>query len=154
MNSQFFKPTPGYDNCPKCFGWQVRDFTPRDFKGWPTGPADIRDCDHCGGRGEVKGVVKANPWACVDVAPAPPPGPIVIDDDVEAPFNINYAEGWIKPQPTPSGWPSDVPTHSTEHVASGWPSLAPKPVPEGFTEPTQDELAAQGGWPIFKEPGK
>ena len=48
-----FIPTSGFTNCPKCFGWQVRDFTPRNASGWPIASPDIRDCDHCHGKGEL-----------------------------------------------------------------------------------------------------
>ncbi len=99
-----FKVTPGHENCPKCFGWQVRDLTPRDKNGWPTGPCNIVDCDHCAGRGEI--LVKANPWAKVERVDIQP-SQVAIDDAV----------------PPPSGWPQGTPTHSTEWPKpSGWPS--------------------------------
>lgn len=48
-----FVPSPGMENCPKCFGWQIRDLTKRNNKGWPLEAERIEDCDHCGGKGEL-----------------------------------------------------------------------------------------------------
>lgn len=72
-----FVPSPGMVNCPKCFGWQIRDLTKRDAKGWPKEPERIVDCDHCNGRGEIPGVnptgVVRSPFAtAVPVVPVEP----------------------------------------------------------------------------------
>lgn len=73
----YFQTTPGFDECPKCFGWQIRDLTPRDAKGWPIGPANIVDCDHCAGRGEIPGKPPVGGWGRSGFVQAPVIDPIV-----------------------------------------------------------------------------
>jgi hypothetical protein len=79
-----FIPTAGYDNCPKCGGWQVLDKTRRKADGWPIGELVYIDCDHCQGRGELK---HNRGWA----NPPPVKEVVTLDNDVAMPQT-----GWSK----------------------------------------------------------
>ena len=57
-----FIPTKGFDNCPKCGGWQMLDKTTRKPNGWPIGPLLFVDCDNCHGKGEVRSFAPVTAW--------------------------------------------------------------------------------------------
>lgn len=140
----FFATTPGFDECPKCFGWQIRDLTPRDAKGWPIGPANIVDCDHCHGKGEVPGKPPSGGWGrngfvpspLVDPAPAIEavkrrrgrPPKVTIDDDVAMPPEL-------EPNPHPYYAPGDprrdIPYEERE---------------KSWDEVFADKQKVEGGW--------
>jgi len=89
-----FVPSKGWKNCPKCNGWQVLDLTKRAVNGWPIGPFNYVDCDHCSGRGEVRdeGAWPKSPepaWQLEQPkarrVPTKPSGPVVLDDDIPMP---------------------------------------------------------------------
>lgn len=126
----YFQTTPGFADCPKCFGWQIRDLTKRDSKGWPLEAAKIVDCDHCGGKGEVPAAASAKPivgWGAQPVAPplpAPPPtqepkrrgrkpSNPAIDDDVAMPPEPSPAETLA----AQAGWGADMAAALDEDAA-------------------------------------
>lgn len=112
MPSPFFKVSPGHVECPKCFGWQIIDYTKRNpASGWPIGQADIRDCDHCKGLGELP--KPPNPWSCTDKPVEPPrqvtgPPRYYIDDvpiDGQPAHTVTQYSIDGAPPTVPSGWP-------------------------------------------------
>lgn len=57
-----FVPSIGFENCPKCGGWQVLDKSTRKPNGWPIGPLLYVACDNCFGKGEVAAKSPVTAW--------------------------------------------------------------------------------------------
>ena len=144
----YFQTTPGHVDCPKCFGWQIRDLTPRNAAGWPKGPANIVDCDHCGGKGEVPGVAVAAPavigWGAQPVAPPLPAAPVQaprrrgrppkseamppindINDVPMPPEHFDCAKRCSNMLPNP--WAAIKPVDSPAPQAQGWAAFNKEP---------------------------
>ena len=118
----YFKLTEGYVDCPKCGGWQIIDKTKRGPTGWPLEAILIESCDHCGGRGEIKGkavAIKAviSPWGKA-AEPVTVPTAIWDIDDPEPPSNVGWGEKPLEPGPIKiEGWGTPP---EPDPVAKGW----------------------------------
>jgi hypothetical protein len=151
-----FTPSPGMDNCPKCFGWQIRDLTKRNAAGWPLGPEKIEDCDHCKGRGEIPAKPGVKPLFGGSPFAAPMP---TLPVGIKAPEVRSRRSNFVPPpviDDIPWGGNSGGPV-KIEPETIRFPVGKLDTVSEGWANFNVDKPAepAKGGWEIFnKEPGK